>query len=226
MTSRPAAVPPWPPAGDSIVMAVRRAGVRDPRVLDAMRLVRRAAFVPDEWAAQAEVDEPIPIPHGQVTTQPSLVARMVEALKLTGTERVLEVGTGLGYQTAILAALAREVHSIECWPDLAARARRNLRAAGVRNALVVAGDGTRGFPGRVRYEAIIVAAAERTVSPLLADQLAEGGRLVQPIGPGGNDVVTRFRKRGGRLVKDADVTGARFVPLVGRAGRRPSGRSG
>lgn len=166
------------------------------------------------------MDEPIPIAHGQVTTQASLVAQMVDALKLSDTERVLEVGSGLGFQTAILATLAREVHSIERWPDLAAQARRNVKAAGIANVVIVAGDGTLGFPGRALYEAIIVSAAAPTVSPALVAQLAEGGGLVQPIGRGGNEMVRKFRKHRGQLVSEVDVAAARFVPLV--AGTAPA----
>jgi protein-L-isoaspartate(D-aspartate) O-methyltransferase len=182
-------------------------------------MVPRARFVPAEWVERANVDEPIPIPHRLVTTQPSLVAQTVEALTLSDTVCVLEVGTGLGYQTAILATLAREVHSIEWWPDLAAQARQNLTHGGIVNAVVVAGDGTLGFPSRVSYEAIIVSAAAPTVSPALVAQLAEGGRLVQPIGPGGNEIVTKFRKRRGQLESEAAVAGARFVRLIGKLGR-------
>src|SRR5919106_3776859 len=206
--------PAWQPA---LVDAVRQAGVRDPRVLDAVRGVSRELFVPRDSVNRANIDEPVPIAHDQVTTQPSLLARMVEALKLSGTERVLEIGTGLGYQTAILGTMAREVHSIELWPDLAAAACRNVKAAGVGNIAIVAGDGTLGFPSRARYDAMIVAAAAPTVPRALVEQLAEGGRLVQPIGRGGNEMVTRFQKRHGALMSEGPVAAARFVPLVNRA---------
>ena len=174
----------------------------------------RRRFVPQERVDVADSDEPIPIGHEQVTTQPSLVARMVEALELSGDERVLEIGTGLGYQAAILGRLSGVVYSVERLRDLAARARDNLGAAGLENVVVVAGDGTLGLPGHAPYDAIVVAAAAPVVPPALVDQLAEGGRLVQPMGPGGNEMVMKFRKRGGRLVREADVVGARFVPLI------------
>jgi protein-L-isoaspartate(D-aspartate) O-methyltransferase len=183
-------------------------------VLEALRRVVRGRFVPVETADLADIDEPIPIGHAQVTTQPSLVARMVEALELTGDERVLEIGTGLGYQAAILGALAREVYSIERLPDLAARARDNLQAVGFENVVVLVGDGTRGLVAHAPYDAIVVAAAAPMVPAALVEQLAEGGRLVQPMGPGGNEIVEKFRKCGGRLVREASVVPARFVPLI------------
>src|SRR5437763_14194231 len=123
-------------------------GVRDPRILQAVRVVPRAEFVPADLGAQAYLDQPLPIPHGQVTTQPSLVAKMVDALELTGSEQVLEIGTGYGFQTALLARLSGFVWSIERWPDIAAMARDNLARHGVTNVAVVVGDGTTGLPER------------------------------------------------------------------------------
>ena len=197
---------------------VRAEGVRDRRVLVAFRAVPRALFVPAEAAPQAYLDEPIRIPHGQVTTQPSLIAAMVAALGLTGGERVLEVGTGLGFQTAILARLARMVVSVERFADLAAQARANLTAAGVGGVTVVVGDGTLGVPEHAPYQAIVVAAAAPRVPGPLVEQLADGGRLVHPVGPGGREEVTAFSKQAGRLVADARLVPARFVPLVGAHG--------
>lgn len=197
---------------------VRAEGVRDRRVLAAFRAVPRALFVPAEAAPQAYLDEPIRIPHGQVTTQPSLIAAMVAALGLTGGERVLEVGTGLGFQTAILARLARMVVSVERFADLAAQARANLTAAGVGGVTVVVGDGTLGVPEHAPYHAIVVAAAAPRVPGPLVEQLADGGRLVHPVGPGGREEVTAFSKQAGRLVADARLVPARFVPLVGAHG--------
>ena len=204
-----------------LVEAARRAGVADPQVLTAIGAVDRAGFVPPELTAEAELDRPLPIPHGQVTTQPSLVARMVEALELRGGERVLEIGTGYGWQTALLARLAAEVWSIERWDDVAATARRHLRRAGAMNAEVVAGDGSEGLPLQGPFDAILVSAAFPRVPPPLAEQLVDGGRLVQPIGPGGSEEVVLFRKRGGGLHAARTVTGAHFVRLVGRYGYSP-----
>lgn len=193
------------------------AGVTDERVLRAIGDVDRAAYSPTGTLA-VYVDSPIRIAHDQVTTQPSLVARMVEALELTGDERVLEVGTGLGYQAAVLGRLARELWTVERFADLAEAARENLVAQRVTNVHVVAGDGTAGLAEHAPYDAIVVAAAFPTVPPPLVDQLVEGGRLVQPIGPGGAEDVVAFVKRKGRLVEDRFVTAARFVPLVGAHG--------
>ena len=187
-------------------------------MLAAFRQIPRARFVPPAATSQAYLDVPIRIPHGQVTTQPSLIAAMVAALGLTGGERVLEVGTGLGFQTAILARLARRVVSVERFADLAAQARANLAAAGVDGVTVVVGDGTLGVPEHAPYQAIVVAAASPRVPGPLVAQLADGGRLVHPVGPGGREEVTVFSKRAGRLVADTRLVPARFVPLVGAHG--------
>ena len=178
-----------------LVWAARRAGVADDRVLAAMAATPRAVFVPAAYAARAYADRPLPIGHGQVTTQPSLSALMIAGLGLGGGEQVLEIGTGYGYQTALLARLAAHVVSIEIWPDIAAQARRRLRAQGIGNALVVTGDGTQGYPARAPYDAVLVSAAFPRVPPPLAVQLRAGGRLVQPVGPGGNEQVVLFERR-------------------------------
>jgi len=203
---------------DALVAAARAAGVREERVLDAIADVPRAEFAPAEHADLADIDTPLPIPHEQVTTQPSLVARMVEALALEGDERVLEIGTGYGWQTALLARLAREVFSVERFADLAETARAALERHGVRNATVVVGDGSEGLPEHAPYDAIIVAAAYPAVPEPLAEQVADGGRLVQPLGPGGAEDVVLFEKSGGELRPVRSVSGARFVRLHGRHG--------
>jgi len=171
-----------------LVVAARAAGVTDSRVLEAIRHTPRAAFVPAAYITRAYDDAPIPIPHQQVTTQPSLSAAMIAALGLTGTEEVFEVGTGYGYQTALLARLAARVVSIDIWPDLAAQARRNLAAQGADNVVVLTGDGTEGAPDFAPFDAIVVSAAYPRVPSPLAAQLKIGGRLVQPVGPGGQNV--------------------------------------
>jgi protein-L-isoaspartate(D-aspartate) O-methyltransferase len=220
--------PERPGSPEDLVQALRAEGIRDRRVLAAFRAVPRVGFLPPEAAGQAYLDAPVRIPDGQVTTQPSLIARMVAALGLTGSERVLEVGTGLGFQTAILARLAAEVVSVERFADLAAQARANLAAAGLGRVRVVVGDGTLGVPHHAPYQAIVVAAASPTVPAPLIEQLAPGGRLVHPVGPGGSEQVTAFHKEADRLVTDARLTAAYFVPLVGAHGvgsrQGPGGR--
>jgi protein-L-isoaspartate(D-aspartate) O-methyltransferase len=201
-----------------LVTASRAAGVRDARLLEAIGAVPRAGFVPPDHTAGAYDDSPLPIPHGQVTTQPSLVAQMVAALELTSSDRVLEIGAGFGWQTALIAQLAAEVWSVERWEDIARTARANLERHVVENAAVVVGDGSRGLPEHAPYDAILVAAAFPQVPAPLADQLAEGGRLVQPIGPGGADEVVLFEKSGGVLERSRVVTGAHFVRLYGEHG--------
>jgi protein-L-isoaspartate(D-aspartate) O-methyltransferase len=201
----------------------RRRGIRDRRLLEAIASVPRAGFVPPAQSGRAYSDQPIPIGHDQVTTQPSLVAAMVEALRLEGEERVLEVGTGLGWQTALLARLARRVFSIERFADLAEEARRNLERHGIRNAEVVVGDGTAGLPEEAPFDAILVSAAFTEVPEPLAAQLRDGGRLVQPIGLGGNDQVTLFERRGEALERRATVIPAHFVRLYGEHGFVPPG---
>jgi len=203
---------------DDLVAAILAEGIHDPAVVEAVRTVPRAGFVPPELAGRASIDRPLPIPHRQVTTQPSLVARMVEALGLTGSERVLEIGTGYGWQTALLARLAGRVWSVERWPDLAETARANLERHGAGNVEVVVGDGSGGLPEHAPYDAIIVSAAFPEVPGPLAEQLAPGGRLVQPLGPGGQEEVVLFERTPAGLERRRFLTGAHFVRLYGKHG--------
>src|SRR5215204_7298069 len=200
---------------EQLVRAAAAAGVGDPRVLDAVRTVPRAGFVPPHLAGRAYRDEPLPIPRGQVTTQPSLVARMVEALGLTGSRRVLEVGAGYGWQTALLARLCGFVWAVERFGDVAEAARENLVRFGVSNAEVITGDGTKGLPEHAPYDAILVAAAFPSVPRPLEAQLAAGGRLVQPVGPGGREEVVLFEKGTQGFVRRRTIGEARFVRLYG-----------
>src|SRR5919199_3575645 len=201
-----------------LTRAIIAQDVHDPRLLRSLRETPRAEFVPSDLVEQAFLDQPLPIPHGQVTTQPSLVAKMIEALELTGSEQVLEIGTGYGFQTALLAHLSRFVRSVERWPDLADTARANLDRRDVANVEVVVGDGTAGLPERAPFDAILVSAAFPQVPPPLVEQLAAGGRLVQPIGSGGDEEVTLFERGPQGLVRRGTVSLAHFVRLYGRHG--------
>ncbi|MCA1716364.1 MAG: protein-L-isoaspartate(D-aspartate) O-methyltransferase [Actinobacteria bacterium] len=202
-------------AYEDLVQAIVTKGVHDPRLLRAMRRVPRSEFVPPDLTARAYLDQPLPIPHGQVTTQPSLVAKMIEALGLAGSEHILEVGTGYGFQTALLAHLSGFVWSVERWSDVAVTARANLARLGILNVEVAVGDGTEGLPEHAPYDAILISAAFPRVPPPLVEQLALGGRLIQPIGPGGEERVVLFEKGSEGLMRRRTIVGAHFVRLYG-----------
>lgn len=190
-------------------------GVTDERLLDAFRTIPRADFVPPEHAGSAYRDRPVPIPHDQTTSQPSLSARMIDALDVAPADHALEIGTGLGFQTALLSRLAAHVTSIERWPDIADQARDNLIRRGIDNVDVRTGDGSLGVPDAAPFDVILVSAAFPEVPRPLVEQLALGGRLVQPVGPGGAEVVTLFAKDEAGLQRVAVLVAARFVRLIG-----------
>jgi len=196
---------------------LRRRGIADERVLEAMARVPRELFVPAGAVRDAYADAALPIGRGQTISQPYMVARICEELRLEGDERVLDVGTGSGYQAAVLAELAAEVVTIEVIPELAEQARANLAAAGYDRVEVVVGDGSMGYPEQAPYDGIAVAAAAPDVPPALYEQLAPGGRLVVPVGgrAGQELQVVEKREDGAQVARSVPC---RFVPLVGEGG--------
>jgi protein-L-isoaspartate(D-aspartate) O-methyltransferase len=188
-------------------------GVRDPAVTAAMRSVPRQEFVPAEFMDLAYSDRPLPIGLDQTISQPYIVGYMTEALEPHPEDRVLEIGTGSGYQAAVLAEIVDRVFTLEISPVLARRAARTLRELGYRNVFVIAADGRRGLPRAAPFDAILLAAAPARVPEALVDQLAEGGRMVGPVGDGFDQVLRRWRRRGGRLVAE-DLIPVRFVPMT------------
>jgi protein-L-isoaspartate(D-aspartate) O-methyltransferase len=196
---------------------LRRRGVEDERVLAAMERVPRELFLPEDQRDRAYDDAALPIGGGQTMSQPYIVAKMSELLSLDGDERVLDVGTGSGYHAAVLAELADEVVTIERVPELAARARASLAAAGYDNVEVLVGDGTLGVPDRAPYDAIAVAAAAPVLPESLYEQLKLGGRIVVPVGGRANqrlELIVRSPE-GPAVVRSVPC---RFVPLVGKEG--------
>jgi len=190
-------------------------GVRDPAVLEAMRQVPRHRFVPEALADEAYEDRPLPIGRGQTISQPYVVAAMTEALEPEPGDRILEVGTGSGYQAAVLAAIVKEVKSIEIVPELAASASQLLSELGYANVEVIAGDGFQGLPEQAPFDGIIVTAAPPEVPPPLLEQLADGGRLVIPVGRGFQEL--KVLKRRGSSWQEESLFPVRFVPMTGEA---------
>jgi protein-L-isoaspartate(D-aspartate) O-methyltransferase len=192
-------------------------GVKDEKVLAAMRVVPRHRFVSEDAQAYAYVDSPLRIGKGQTISQPYIVALMTELLDVQPEHRVLDVGTGSGYQAAILGELAAEVHSIERHPELAETARATLEALGYKNIRVHVGDGTEGYAPAAPYDRIIVAAAAPSVPQALLDQLAEGGRLVIPVGPRFSQRLEVWVRRGDQYQQSSNIPVV-FVPLIGKQG--------
>jgi protein-L-isoaspartate(D-aspartate) O-methyltransferase len=196
---------------------LRRRGIGDARVLEAIARVQRDLFLPGELRSRAYEDRALPIGHGQTISQPFMVASICAALGLDGEERVLDVGTGSGYQAAVLAELAAEVVTIERVPALAEQARRALAAAGYERVEVRVGDGTLGVPERAPFDGIAVAAAAPAVPEALYDQLAPAGRVVVPVGSR-RDQRLEIVTRGPSGREERTSVPCRFVPLVGEAG--------
>jgi protein-L-isoaspartate(D-aspartate) O-methyltransferase len=192
-------------------------GIRDPLLIDALLEVPRHRFVPAEYVNMAYTDGPLPIGDGQTISQPYIVALMTELLKLTGEENVLEIGTGSGYQAAVLSRLARLVHTVERHADLAEKAERNLHSFGITNVQVHVGDGSIGLPKYAPYNAIIVTAAAPKVPQPLCDQLAPGGRLVIPVGSSSGQDLQVWQRKGEQFDRQS-VLPVAFVPLRGEHG--------
>lgn len=223
----PDAAEPFPPvqvtvADESVFERARDAmvasqivvrGVRDPKTLAAMRSVPRHLFVPPDLTRSAYEDRPLPIGHGQTISQPYIVAFMTEALGLKGGEKVLEVGAGSGYQSAVLSRIASKVFGIEIVEPLAVEAKRRMARLGYKNVEIRAGDGYAGWPEHAPFDAILVAAAAPRVPEPLKQQLKEGGRLILPVGDHVQEL--RIVTRRGATFEERDVLGVRFVPMTG-----------
>ena len=192
---------------------IKARGVKDPRVLSALLKVERHRFVPEEYLNSAYSDQPLPIDEGQTISQPYIVALMTELLELKGNEKVLEIGTGSGYQAAVLAELAKEVYSIEIVEPLASTARNRLLELGYQNIKIRAGDGYLGWPEGAPFDAIIITCAPDHIPEPLVEQLKEGGRMVLPVGAYAQEL-KRIVKRSGKI-ETTDIIPVVFVPMTG-----------
>ena len=202
-----------------VELQLRARGIRDERVLAAMSHVPRHEFVAVDYRDQVYEDHPIPIGEGQTISQPYIVAIMLQALALSSSDVVLEVGTGSGYLTALLAELTRQVYSVERHASLARTAQATLARLGYANVEVLVWDGGNGLPDRAPFDVIVVSAAAPQIPPPLFDQLREGGRMIVPVGPPQAQELQLVRKHGGQPVVSS-MEGCRFVPLIGSEGYR------
>ena len=193
--------------------------IRNPLVLEAMKNIPRHLFMPEETRRSAYADNPVPIGERQTISQPYIVALMTQTVDPRPEHRALEIGTGSGYQAAVLAELVGEVYSIEIISMLASRARRTLSQLDYKNVTVREGDGYAGWPGKSPFDIILVTAAAETIPQPLIDQLAEGGKLVMPVGSvSGIQALTLLTKRNGKVQRN-NITGVRFVPMIGKVQR-------
>jgi protein-L-isoaspartate(D-aspartate) O-methyltransferase len=200
---------------------LRARGIKDQQVLQVMLKVPRHSFVEEGLVPMAYNDHPLSIGEGQTISQPYIVAYMVECLKLRPEDRILEIGTGCGYVTAILAELGAQVYSIERLPPLLMKARKNLKRLGYKNIVLKLGDGTQGWPEKAPFDAILVSAASPQIPQPYLDQLAEGGRLILPIGEEAYQELVLVTKTKGKLSQET-LSGCRFVKLMGKYGFHPS----
>ncbi len=211
----------WEARESMVHNQIERRRIRDPRLLAAMLHVPRHRFVPPPFRDKAYEDGPLPISLGQTISQPYMVAAMTDLLVLEGDENVLEIGTGSGYQAAVLAEMAGTVHTIERHPELARGAQLVLESLDYHNGFVHVGDGTFGWPPAAPYQAILVTAAAPDIPDPLVEQLDEGGRLVIPVGGRGGQDLERWRKTGGRIYRET-LFPVVFVPLRGQFGWQDS----
>jgi len=205
---------------EMVASQIERRGVEDRRVLDAMREVPRHRFVPEGYREDAYADSPLPIGEGQTISQPYIVALMTSLLELDGDERVLEIGTGSGYQAAVLARLVREVYSVEILRPLGEQARTTLEELGYENVQVRVGDGYKGWPEKAPFDGIIVTAAPERIPEPLIEQLKVGGRLVIPVGNFWQNLLVITKTADG--VEKRTVLPVRFVPMTGEVQKPPS----
>jgi protein-L-isoaspartate(D-aspartate) O-methyltransferase len=196
---------------------LRRRGIHEQRLLAVMANIPRHFFVSSDYQLAAYEDRPLPIGEGQTISQPYMVAVMTQSLELKGDERVLEIGTGSGYQTAILAELAKTISTIERIQELLLRAQKILQELGYENIFFLTGDGTKGWPEKAPFDGIIVTAGAPEIPQTLTSQLAEGGRLVIPVGPRYTQTLYKVTRKRNQFTEE-DITGCVFVPLVGDFG--------